>query len=208
MELRDAPAEGWPERADVRVEIDGASVPLAIATLAEAARVRSQLAAIVWKDPQVRLQGVPDELGRGETLLHGPGQVALSRGQPGTILALPLPAGAQIAIGQGALVLATGGVRETDRMELWGLERGMRTYQARGEEVLLLQSRGSLYAVALDPDECIDVAPGALLAAEPAVSLELIGQRLGSDPFGAPVLTLLRCGGPGRLWIQSLPDGD
>jgi hypothetical protein len=69
------------------------------------------------------------------------------------------------------------------------------------ETLVVLQAAGSAFGATLEADDSVDVAPGALLYADPGIELELVSQPLGAE---MQALTMVRCGGPGRIGIQSL----
>jgi uncharacterized protein (AIM24 family) len=125
--------------------------------------------------------------------------LALTCTATGVALPLALALGASIQIRRRALLLATvAATWSTASTALADLVR----VEASGETLLLLGGRGGLLGTTLGERESVDVAPGALLYVDDAATLEPIAAVQAEDSGGAP-LTLVRCGGPGRLAIQT-----
>lgn len=194
-------AGGWPAGW-----IDGVrAVAGGPITLGEEAVVHVRYEALIWKDPPVR-PAAPGTIGplSGLALLRGPGRLALAGDVASGIVPLVLATGERLLLRPSAVLLATAALRRLEHAEpAPPREAGLAAFEAMGEALVLLQAEGGSFGATLGEDDSVDVAPGALLYTGPDVALAVVEQRLGEQAS----LSLVRCEGPGRVGVRTVPGG-
>ncbi|MGH9058674.1 MAG: AIM24 family protein [Acidimicrobiales bacterium] len=237
---------GWVEMPPIRdmariqlgqssVQIEGTYVPVADFDLRGEDWVYFSHHVLLWTDPSVHLDALPitgatRRLRAGLPLVmmraSGPGHLALSDDAPGDVIALPLPAGAEMWVHEHRFLAATGSVAydfvdptiwytttngndsETHRPLGWYIDRFVAT---DGPGLVLVHSPGNTFVRDLAPGEVILVQPSALLYKDPGVDMILHFEYPASAGLSwtrnYQMRTVwLKLRGPGRVAIQSVFD--
>ena len=199
MRIEDlAPPADWSAWAAEGIAIDtagGGRGPTAVA-LGPDAHAWCAHAAIVWRDPQLRLRADRAADAALDALAEGPGRLAL--GGQGAVVSLHLAPGDILRARPAAVLLAGGGcTRLPPAADTW--TAGLRRYGA-GERpgLLLLTGWGCLFRLEVAAGERILVSGAGLLCVLGAIVLELPEE----GTFDG-LESLIACKGEGALIVQS-----
>ncbi len=176
---------------------------------------------LLWKDPRVEievklLKGAYKRVLSGMPIFmteaKGPGRIAFSRDGVGHVFPIHLQAGEAIDVREHNFLAATDQVDYTFarakgavNILFGGTEFFIDTFTARQEGVVWLHGYGNVFEVTLEPNEQIDVEPGAWIYKDRTVQMQSMFQRLAAGLSASRrQIFWNRFDGPGRIGLQSL----
>ena len=202
----------------MRYSIDyGPSNSVLELTLAAGEQVVSESGALAWMSSNVQVRtgatgGMRSSLGRrflgGESFFQntyeaegGEGQLGLTPGQPGQVMACEM-LGNELLLEKDAYLASELGVKlNTNFQGLGGLfNEGLFVLRASGEGMLFFDAYGDIEEIEIDGEYLID--NGHAVAWDASLSYRLTRSRqIRSFLFSDQLL--MRFSGKGRLWVQS-----
>jgi len=216
---------------DMTIKIEGELVPVVDVELGSQQTVYFEHHILLWKQPNVTLgfMGLKNAAKRMFSGLQifistakGPGNIAFSREAPGQVVAMRVQGGQAIDVREHQFLLATSNVDynfywQTGLANVLFSRTGLfidRFTAAQGEGIVLIHGYGNVFEKTLQPDEMLDVEPGAWLWKDANVRMDTVsvlqsqggGGLLGAlGAFvGGAALMLNRFHGPGRVGLQSM----
>lgn len=201
--------------------IDGELVPTLTVNLKENDVIYFEQHVLLWKHTSIKislhtLKGVVRRAVAGIPILitdaRGPGQISLSRDGVGHLFAIHLKQGESIHVRENQFVAATSNVEYT-----FTLVRGFvnmffggsqffidKFHCVRGDGILWLHGYGNVFEKILNPDEEMDIAPGAWVCKSPDLRMDTKLQKISTIFVAGGYLLMNRFTGPGRIALQSM----
>jgi YD repeat-containing protein len=205
----------------ITYHIQGELVPALIVEVRQGA-IYFEHHVLLWKSPRLgvglkKISGAFKRMMAGMpifiTATNGQGQIALSRDGAGQIAAVHLQQGQSLEVREHQFLAATENmaydftlVKGISNMFFGNSGYFVDRFTSKsGTGVVWLHGYGNVFEINLQPDQQIDVEPGAWIYKDPTVRMETKIQRLTAGLLGAQgQLTVNRFSGPGRLGIQSM----
>jgi uncharacterized protein (AIM24 family) len=202
-------------------QVEGEIVPVVELNLAPGEGVYFEHHALLWKDDGVPVSAMTVQGGAKRslagmphiiTVAGGPGRVAFSRDATGEIVVLPLHPGMEVDVREHAFLLASTHIQYS-YIRIKGLANvlhggnGMwmdRFVTTDRPGLLVLHGYGNVFERMLQPNESIQLEPGAFLFKDSTVQMQTEQIKISSGVFGGHSMYLARMIGPGRVGIQSM----
>ena len=205
----------------MELRIEGALAPYLEVDLSSDDGLVAEPGSLLMKEPEVAMKpalegGIGAALKRvftGTSLFlveyRGPGQVTLSKGEPGRLLELPLDGSRAVLVTSGSFLCAERGVRLEAGMPsdargiFWG-QLPLLMLELEGAGRAYAFARGDVKELHLGAGESVEVMPGRIVWLERGVRVTK-GTSLGlRDALLAGVGLSLAClTGPGRVCLQT-----
>jgi len=177
---------------------------------------------LLWKDPRLNIAVKPLSGGikrmiAGMPLVmvetQGAGRIGFSRDGAGHVFGLHFARGQGVDVREHQWLAATATldysfqrVKGVANIMLSGTGFFIDTFRCTGPEgILWLHGYGNVFEITLQPNEQIDIEPGAWIYKDQGVRMETVAQKLATGIFASGgQFVFNRFTGPGRIGIQSM----
>lgn len=207
-------------------EITGSTMPMLDISLEAGEAVFTEKGGMAWMSGDISMNtssrgGVLSGLGRrlaGESFFmttflcnSGQGLITFTPEAPGTILPFELAPGETLICQKDSFMCAEESVKVEMHFRkklgtgLFGGE-GFILQKISGPGTAFVEITGELRQYELSADQTMQIDPGHIALFEPTVNYDLERVKgVKNILFGGEGLFLARLGGPGRIWLQSMP---